>query len=162
MSDEQIIRFVQKEQKAGTSQAQIVMKLMQNGVTVDKIRQLRKKYEAATGKESSINGMGGSSRSAISKSRDSKTSSGSSRYGKNKSYDDYTSGNSDNDEYSAYRMKKNEKLSNRYKKGNLDLEEKNKYDRDMTEAEMKIMLDELNGFMPDSILAKRNAIRYEN
>lgn len=44
MSDSKIIEFVQKEQKKGTSQAQIVTKLMQKGVSVTKLQQLRKKY----------------------------------------------------------------------------------------------------------------------
>ena len=44
MSDSQIIEFVQKEQKAGTSQSQIVTKLMQRGVKIDHIRRLRNKY----------------------------------------------------------------------------------------------------------------------
>lgn len=49
MSDAQIIDFVQKEQKAGTGQAQIVTKLMQKGVTVDRLRDVRKKYEKKGG-----------------------------------------------------------------------------------------------------------------
>lgn len=44
MSDSQIISFVQKEQSKGTSQAQIVTKLMQKGVSVQKLQQLRRKY----------------------------------------------------------------------------------------------------------------------
>ena len=45
MSDEQIIKFVMKEQKSGSSQQEIVTKLMQKGVTIDQIRQVRKKVE---------------------------------------------------------------------------------------------------------------------
>lgn len=45
MSDSQIISFIQKEQKAGTSQSQIVTKLMQKGVSVKKLQELRKKYQ---------------------------------------------------------------------------------------------------------------------
>lgn len=44
MSDEQIISFVFKERKAGTSQSQIVTKLMQKGVKIEQIRRLRDKY----------------------------------------------------------------------------------------------------------------------
>jgi protein involved in polysaccharide export with SLBB domain len=44
MSDAQIISFIAKEQKAGTSQAQIVTKLLQRGVKVDQIRRLRNQY----------------------------------------------------------------------------------------------------------------------
>lgn len=49
MTDSQIISFVQKEQSAGTSQQQIVIKLIEKGVTVDRIRQLRKQYESMQG-----------------------------------------------------------------------------------------------------------------
>lgn len=49
MTDAQIIDFVQKEQKAGSSQSQIVTKLMQKGVTVDRLREVRKKYEKMGG-----------------------------------------------------------------------------------------------------------------
>lgn len=45
MSDSQIIEFVQKEQNSGTSQAQIVTKLMQKGVTVEQLRRIRRMYE---------------------------------------------------------------------------------------------------------------------
>lgn len=44
MSDQQVIQFMQKEAKAGTSQAQIVTKLMQRGVKVEQIQRLRKQY----------------------------------------------------------------------------------------------------------------------
>lgn len=45
MTDEQIMRFVMKEHQAGTSQAQIVTKLMQQGVDITQIRRVRQKYE---------------------------------------------------------------------------------------------------------------------
>lgn len=45
MSDEQILKFVMKEQRAGSSQQEIVTKLIQKGVSIDQIRQVRKKYE---------------------------------------------------------------------------------------------------------------------
>ena len=45
MTEEQIIKFVMKEQQSGFSQQEIVTKLMQKGVTIDQIRQARKKYE---------------------------------------------------------------------------------------------------------------------
>jgi len=44
MTDEQILQFVQREKQAGTKDAQIVTKLVQRGVTVDKIRQMRSQY----------------------------------------------------------------------------------------------------------------------
>ena len=45
MSDQQVIQFVQAEMKAGTSQAQIVTKLMQKGVKIEQIRRLRSQYD---------------------------------------------------------------------------------------------------------------------
>ncbi len=41
MSDSQVIAFVAREQRAGTSQSQIVTKLMQRGVKIDQIRRIR-------------------------------------------------------------------------------------------------------------------------
>ena len=45
MTDEQVIQFVLKENESGTSQAQIVTKLMQRGVNIQQIRRVRSKYE---------------------------------------------------------------------------------------------------------------------
>ena len=45
MTEEQIIKFVMKEQQSGFSQQEIVTKLIQKGVTIDQIRQARKKFE---------------------------------------------------------------------------------------------------------------------
>lgn len=45
MTDEQILKFVMKENAEGTSQAQIVTKLMQKGVTIEQIRRVKDKYE---------------------------------------------------------------------------------------------------------------------
>ena len=45
MSDQQVMQFIQREVKAGTSQSQIVTKLMQKGVKIDQIRRLRRQYD---------------------------------------------------------------------------------------------------------------------
>lgn len=45
MTDTQVMEFVVKEQGKGTSQAQIVTKLMQNGVDISQIRRVRNTYE---------------------------------------------------------------------------------------------------------------------
>lgn len=45
MSDDQVIKFIMKEHQAGSSQQQIVTKLVQKGVDIDQIRRVRKKYE---------------------------------------------------------------------------------------------------------------------
>ncbi len=45
MTDDQVFRFIIKEHEDGTSQQQIVVKLMQHGVDITQIRRVRKKYE---------------------------------------------------------------------------------------------------------------------
>ena len=45
MTDNQVLQFVMKEHEAGTSQAQIVTKLMQRGVDISQIKRVRAKYE---------------------------------------------------------------------------------------------------------------------
>jgi protein involved in polysaccharide export with SLBB domain len=45
MSDQQVMSFIAAEAKAGTSQSQIVTKLMQRGVKIDQIRRLRNQYD---------------------------------------------------------------------------------------------------------------------
>ena len=45
MTDEQIIKFVTKEQKAGSTQQEIAVKLVQKGVTTDQIKRVQKKVE---------------------------------------------------------------------------------------------------------------------
>ena len=45
MTDDQIIKFVVKEQKAGSTQEEIAMKLVQRGVTTDQIKRVQKKVE---------------------------------------------------------------------------------------------------------------------
>ncbi len=48
MSDEQVMSYVIKEHERGTSNAQIVTKLMQQGVDISQIRRVRNKYEHMT------------------------------------------------------------------------------------------------------------------
>lgn len=45
MTDDQVMSFVAKEHSAGTSNSQIVTKLMQRGVDISQIRRVREKYE---------------------------------------------------------------------------------------------------------------------
>ena len=45
MTDDQVIKYIVKEHQAGSSQQQIVTKLIQKGVDIDQIRRVRKKYE---------------------------------------------------------------------------------------------------------------------
>ena len=45
MTDDQVMQYIIKEHSAGTSQAQIVTKLMQKGVDISQIRRVRNKYQ---------------------------------------------------------------------------------------------------------------------
>ena len=54
MTDEEVIAFVVKERQTGTSDAQIVTKLMQNGVDIAQIRRIKEKYQSSSGKNSVI------------------------------------------------------------------------------------------------------------
>ena len=45
MSDDQVMQFVVKEHAQGTSQSQIVTKLIQRGVNISQIRRVREKYD---------------------------------------------------------------------------------------------------------------------
>jgi protein involved in polysaccharide export with SLBB domain len=62
MSDQQVVNFIASEVKAGTSQAQIVTKLMQRGVKIDQIRRLRNQYD----KQISSRGMSSAADGAVS------------------------------------------------------------------------------------------------
>ncbi|MBR6169250.1 MAG: SLBB domain-containing protein [Bacteroidaceae bacterium] len=61
MSDRQVLQFIASEAKAGTSQTQIVTKLMQKGVNIDQIRRLRNQYD----KQISSKGMSGAADGAV-------------------------------------------------------------------------------------------------
>ncbi len=50
MSDQQVVQFIASEAKAGTSQGQIVTKLIQRGVKIDQIRRLRNQYDSQISK----------------------------------------------------------------------------------------------------------------
>ena len=45
MTDNQVAEMIQKEMEKGTSQQQIVVKLMQSGVDINQIRRVKKKYQ---------------------------------------------------------------------------------------------------------------------
>ena len=61
MSDQQVMDLIQQETAAGTSQAQIVTKLMQRGVKIDQIRRLRQQYD----KQIKSRGLSGAADAAV-------------------------------------------------------------------------------------------------
>ena len=62
MSDSQVMQFIQQETKAGTSQSQIVTKLMQKGVKIEQIRRIRQQYD----KQLKSRGASGAADAAVS------------------------------------------------------------------------------------------------
>ena len=56
MSDSEVIDFIARERRAGTSQSQIVTKLTQRGVQVEQIRRLRNQYNSKIRKDNSLYG----------------------------------------------------------------------------------------------------------
>lgn len=127
MTDEQILKFVMKENAEGTSQAQIVTKLMQKGVTIEQIRRVKDKYE----RQAKNKGLGTVS------SKDTEEDNGRQRKNNGKKG---SSKNDDDEESPQYRLK--------------DTREKKKSKSkevvyDETNEDWLMMQDELNTFIPD-------------
>ena len=134
MTDEQVMKFVIKEHNAGTSQAQIVTKLMQNGVNIEQIRRVRKKYERATKDE----GLGMVSGSTGSKN-DTRLRSNKNRKGKSSMDADDEFDDEKTSEYnSQYRISAGNKKKNK------------SYVYDETNEDWMDMRDELDEFVPDT------------
>lgn len=70
MSDSEVVDFIARERRAGTSQSQIVTKLTQRGVQIEQIRRLRSQYNSRIRKENSAYGTTG-----VQKSEDVSTTS---------------------------------------------------------------------------------------
>ncbi|WP_294720124.1 SLBB domain-containing protein [Prevotella sp.] len=134
MTDEQVMKFVIKEHNAGTSQAQIVTKLMQNGVNIEQIRRVRKKYERATKDE----GLGMVSGSTGSKN-DTRLRSNKKKKGKSSMDADDEFDDEKTSEYnSQYRISAGNKKKNK------------SYVYDETNEDWMDMRDELDEFVPDT------------
>ena len=124
MTDEQIVKFVMQENAAGTSQAQIVTKLMQKGVDIDQIRRVKKKYERMAKNQ----GLG------MTTDAEEETSNNRLR------------GNTTKDKATT------DKVTPQYrvKDGRITNNNKNRYVYDETNEDWLMMQDELNEFMPDT------------
>ena len=138
MSDSQIIAFVQKEQKKGTSQAQIVTKLMQRGVSVTKLQQLRRKYQSASMGSNAT--LGNSS-----------TDAGADRSRKGSGKSGFGSSSLDEENSMGLSESYGSRMSHRRAFGDDD---SIGYDDD----EVSDMTDALNDFMPDSTRIKEKMI----
>lgn len=94
MTDDQVMRYVVKEHDKGTSNAQIVTKLMQQGVDISQIRRVRIKYE----RQIKQGGISGTSEEVPGKDvRRLRTNNGKTR-------EDYTIASKKAENYSNYRV----------------------------------------------------------
>ena len=125
MTDSQVMQFVLKEHEAGTSQAQIVTKLMQRGVDIQQIRRVKKAYERVAKDK----GLG-----QVSNSTDKESKLEDGRMRKN---------NGENK-----KEEKNEK-NNMMVKG-VQQEERDLPTKQRNTAEHRLMQQELDEFLPDS------------
>ena len=128
MTDDQVMSFVVKEHNAGTSNAQIVTKLMQKGIDISQIRRVRTRYEreakqGGLGNISAENSQKGTSRL--------RTNNGKTREDYGKVADQEASN------YSNYRVKAQQ--DNPYR-----------HTYDNNDEEYVDMQDEMYGIFPDS------------
>lgn len=135
MTDDQVMQFVVKEHNSGTSNAQIVTKLMQRGVDISQIRRVRTRYEKEAKQGSLASATG-------------KVSSNSSRLRTNngKTRDDYgKEADKEASNYSNYRIK-----------GQRDFSYKHTYDNQ--DEEYVDMQNEMYGIYPDSTQLLRHLL----
>ena len=133
MTDDQVMKFIVKEHNAGTPQSQIVTKLMQNGVNIEQIRRVKKKYERAAKDQ----GLGQVSSTTGSKNDTRLRSNGKKKANGDAKDDEYL-----DDKKSQYDSQ------NRLKDGRV--KDKRSYVFDDTNDEWNDMRDELDEFVPDS------------
>lgn len=133
MTDDQVMKFIVKEHNAGTPQSQIVTKLMQNGVNIEQIRRVKKKYERAAKDQ----GLG-----QVSSTTESKNDTRLRSNGKKK-----TNGDAKDDEYLDDKKSQYDS-QNRLKDGRV--KDRRSYVFDDTNDEWNDMRDELDEFVPDT------------
>lgn len=129
MTDDQVMKYVVKEHERGTSNAQIVTKLMQQGVDISQIRRVRNKYE----RQMKQGGIAGVSEEIAGKDATRlRTNNGKRR-------EDYNNVNKKAENYSNYRIKAKE-------------DENFKRSYDENDAEFMDFQNEMDFIIPDSTL----------
>lgn len=135
MTDDQVMQFVVKEHNSGTSNAQIVTKLMQRGVDISQIRRVRTRYE----KEAKLGGLASATGKVSSNGSRLRTNNGKTR-------DDYgKEADKEASNYSNYRIK-----------GQRDFSYKHTYDNQ--DEEYVDMQNEMYGIYPDSTQLLRHLL----
>lgn len=142
MTDTQVMEFVQKEHKRGTSQAQIVTKLMQSGVDISQIRRVRDTYE----KMQKGNAAFGATTEKTAADR-SRTNNGQLHPGKSRrqiadaTLDSYNTEEQEVNRYSDGRVSANRSWTNTY---------------DENDGEYLKMQEEMNAWMPQDTATMYN------
>ncbi|MGP1595404.1 MAG: SLBB domain-containing protein [Prevotella denticola] len=142
MTDTQVMEFVQKEHKRGTSQAQIVTKLMQSGVDISQIRRVREAYE----KMQKGNAAFGATTEKTAADR-SRTNNGQLHPGKSRrqiadaTLDNYDTEEQEVNRYSDGRVSANRSWTNTY---------------DENDGEYLKMQEEMNAWMPQDTATMYN------
>ena len=142
MTDTQVMEFVQKEHKRGTSQAQIVTKLMQSGVDISQIRRVREAYE----KMQKGNAAFGATTEKTAADR-SRTNNGQLHPGKSRrqiadaTLDSYNTEEQEENRYSDGRVSANRSWTNTY---------------DENDGEYLKMQEEMNAWMPQDTATMYN------
>ena len=142
MTDTQVMEFVQKEHKRGTSQAQIVTKLMQSGVDISQIRRVREADE----KMQKGNAAFGATTEKTAADR-SRTNNGQLHPGKSRrqiadaTLDSYNTEEQEVNRYSDGRVSANRSWTNTY---------------DENDGEYLKMQEEMNAWMPQDTATMYN------
>lgn len=137
MTDSQVADYVQKEIKNGTSQAQIVTHLMQNGVDISQIRRVRRAYQRRINNE----GLGTTT-----------DKEGSNRLRQNNGVDNRTASEKRADRLETQtRDRRRDATSSQRLQGNTTWQQR--YNEDDTD--FRDFQDELDYMMPDSLLLEQ-------
>lgn len=142
MTDTQVMEFVQKEHKRGTSQAQIVTKLMQSGVDISQIRRVREAYEKMQNGNAAFGAT--TEKTAADRSR---TNNGQLHPGKSRrqiadaTLDNYNTEEQEVNRYSDGRVSANRSWTNTY---------------DENDGEYLKMQEEMNAWMPQDTATMYN------
>lgn len=143
MTDTQVMEFVQKEHKRGTSQAQIVTKLMQSGVDISQIRRVRATYEKMQKGNAAFGAVSESSSGDRSRSNNGQKSPGQNkRQVAENTLDDYNNSEQEMNRYSDGRISNNQMWEHTY---------------DENDGDYLKMQSEINDWMPQD-----TAVLYEN
>ena len=147
MTDTQVMEFIVKEHNKGTSQTQIVTKLMQNGVDISQIRRVRDTYEKMKKGNSSL----GAASSKESNTERSRKNNGQQRPGMNKkkiaekTMQDYEDSENEANKYSNKRLDSESDYPNTY---------------DEEDGDFLLIQEEMNDWLPqDTATMYKNLVK---